>query len=336
MKQRALLVTGGLLVAGGLFFVGWLAWVTLKPGPAPYSYALVAEGGVEKFPELGLRDQEELSVRKYEVHAEEVEDPIAVLHVGSKQNGAPVLLDWQNRTAEPVITLTAQMSELAALVQALSKHAAPGSLVLAWWDTSRQLKLLAGANVLFDENLGQPLLIPTPWRGDRDAIEALERKFWKFPSPSTTDAQFRQYVGALLADVPAGVARLRQLAGEREAYVVVHVSDAYRLGALQPDRFGIGYKDFPKTSQTHGMIDGAKNWLRQQGYEFYTVEAKGENSLRVYFLTGATDRDTLIAQLLPFSSSNPLELEELQIVYQHRGYWVYKLPPIDQSSKQDS
>lgn len=332
--KRALPLIGALLVAGGLFLLGWLAWVILSPGPAPYRYELVAEGGMDKFPDLGLNGQEDLAIRKYEVRAAGADTPVAVLHVGNKENGAPVLLEWQNRAAEPVLTITAQMSELVNLAQAVSKHTPPRSVVLAWWDTSRQLELLAGANVLLDENLAQPLLIPAPWHGERDAIEALEQRFWKVPRSSETEAQFNQYVDALLSDVRTGVAKLRQLAGGGEAYVVVHLSEAYRLGALHPDRFGIAYRDFPKTGQTHGMITGVKGWLDKQGYESYALEDKGGNAVRVYFFTAPTSGDTLMAQMLPFSTSRPLELEELQLVYQHRGYWLYKLPTADQKSTQ--
>ena len=38
---------------------------------------------------------------------------------------------------------------------------------------------------------------------------------------------------------------LRELTGGREAYVVVHISDLYKLGMMRPDRIGVAYKDFP-------------------------------------------------------------------------------------------
>ena len=37
------------------------------------------------------------------------------------------------------------------------------------------------------------------------------------------------------ADVNEGAAILRELAGSREAYVVVHVADLYKLGLMRPD-----------------------------------------------------------------------------------------------------
>jgi len=30
--------------------------------------------------------------------------------------------------------------------------------------------------------------------------------------------------------------------------------------------------------------------------------------------------------MLPFISSKPVDLEALQLIYQHGSYWVYKIP----------
>ncbi len=55
------------------------------------------------------------------------------------------------------------------------------------------------------------------------------------------------------------------------------------------------------------------------------VERRGKTSVRVYFLTDDSSAETLLAQALPFTSSRPLLMEELQVVYQQNGYWVYKI-----------
>jgi hydroxylamine oxidation protein HaoB len=327
--RRALPVVGASLVAGGVLLLAWLAWLALNPTPPPYAYRLVAEGGIERFPELGLKDGRGLSLFKYEVRTEGVDSPLAVAHVGRRGSEAPVLLDWRNQAAEPVLRLGAGMSDVAALAEAVAKHAPASSVVLAWWDTSRQLKLLAGANVVFEENLTLPLIVPEPWRAARVAIEALERRFWSVAPTQNAEDRFNAYAEALLLEPAAGLAKLRELAGPGDAFVVVHLSDAFRLGALRPERFGIGFKDFPGTRQSHGLINNVKSWLRSHGYESYAVEPRGENAVRVYFLTDAASAQTLVARLLPFSTSNPLDLDEPRVVFQHGGYWVYRLPPVE-------
>ena len=46
---------------------------------------------------------------------------------------------------------------------------------------------------------------------------------------------------------------------------------------------------------------------------------------RLHYFQRKADSDTLIAKLLPFSTSNPMQLERLELVYQHKGWWVYRL-----------
>jgi hypothetical protein len=211
-----------------------------------------------------------------------------------------VLLGWENRTLEPVLAFDTRTRDVVALAEAVAKHAPAGAQVLAWWDTSRQLRLLGGAGVLYDENLARPLLVP--------------------------GARFERFVDALVSEAPAAFGALRELAGTADAYVVVQLADAYRAGLLRPERFGIGYRDFPKSARLHGAITSVKAWLKEQGYDSYAVEARDERTLRVYFLTNAASQDALIAKLLPFSSSNPFALEAPQVVHQHGPYWVYMLP----------
>jgi hydroxylamine oxidation protein HaoB len=324
--KRTLPIIGALLVAGGLFFLGAVGWAFLHPAPPPYSYKLVAEGGPKEFAELGLGDSPDLAIRKYEVRTEALKEPFAVLHLGQRPSGGPVLLEWRNNTLEPVITLAPSLAETRTLAEKISQHLPAGAPVLAWWDTSRQLRFLAGTEVLFGENLVRPVLIPAAWRGREDAIETTEREFWQAPSSPQTQAEFDRYVEALLLDETAGVARLKELAGGRETHIVVHLLDAYKLGALRPDRFGIGYKDFPGGGQLHGLAKQVKVWLNERKYESYAVApASGNEPARVFFLTDNAHANTLLARMLPFNTSNPFAMEGLQIVYQTGGYWVYRL-----------
>ncbi|MCG3201488.1 MAG: hypothetical protein NFCOHLIN_01358 [Gammaproteobacteria bacterium] len=326
--RRVAPVAGIGLAAGGALLLGWIGWAVLGlSSPPPYHYTLVAEGGVGKFPELGMKDQAGLALKKYEVRADSAGKPVATALVAAKGGGAPVLLSWENSTAEPVLRLGPAVGELTTLAAAVARHAPGQSRILAWWDTSRQLQLLAGSNVVFEENLVAPLLLPPPWRAAEKSIVSLERDFWRAPASARTERQFAEFADAMLSDLPAGLEKLRRLAGGTEAYVVVHITDAYRLGALYPARFGVGFKDFRMAGQVHGTINGVKSWLKKEGYPAYAVERRDDTTVRVHFLTDKASTRTLAAQLLPFDTSTPLALDAPRIVYQHGGYWVYKLSP---------
>ncbi|RKZ46065.1 MAG: hydroxylamine oxidation protein HaoB [Gammaproteobacteria bacterium] len=336
INNRALLITSSILVMGGVFLLSWLCWVKLRPGSPPYQYQLLLEGSIDAFPDLGLDAQADISIRKYALHVTENDKPLVIFHVGERDNSdaEAVLLDWQNQIGEALITIAPPIADLQKLLAAITNHVPKEALVLGWWDTTRRLDLLAGIETPFRKNLAQPLLIPDAWSGRREEIEKIEHHFWGLHNRKDVEkSDFNSFQEALLADTATGAARLRALVGEREAYLVLHISDIYKLSAMHPQQLGVGYRDFPNSGDLHGVINRIKDWLKNQGYQNYAVERREKTSLRVYFLTDIQSSETLIAQALPFTSSQPLLLEDIKAVYQHGGYWVFKIPPADTGYK---
>jgi len=328
---RLLPSLGIFLVTGGLFVLGWLAYLWLKPGPAPYHYQLVEEGGAGKFDKLGLEAWPDLTISKYEVRVQEVDKPIAVAHLATRGDAPPVLLNWESLTSEPVVSIDSNLSELTALATAIAKHMPKDAVILAWWDTSRQVRLLAGSDTLFKSHLGQPMIVPSYWSGRIGAIEKYEREFWGAPPPDEESRKFQRFADALAADTNEGVAMLRELAGPREAYLVVHVADIYKLGLMRPERLDMAYKDFPNNGNVHGLISQLKAWMKDNHYDAYTLQFFSEKAVRAYFLRDDKSGNTLLAQMLPFTNSTPLEPQAVQLIHKHGGYRVYKIPPAQPS-----
>lgn len=332
-SNRILPSLGIFLVAGGFLVFGWLAYLWLSPGAAPYHYKLVEDGGVDKFGKLGLEAWPDLGISKHEVLVEGVDQPVALAYLARRGNAPPVMLNWENRSGEPVVFLDGKLSELTALATAITKHVPKDAVVLAWWDTSRQIKLLTGYETVFNSHLGEPLITPLPWRARSGAIEKYEREFWRAPASAEESQKFQRFADALAADPKEGAAMLRELTGGREAYVAVHLSDLYKLGLMRPERLDVAYKDFPlKGGDVHGLSGMVKRWLADNNYTAYSVHGLSENLVRAYFLADAKSDNTLLAQMLPFTTTQPLELKAVQLVYQYGGYWVYKIPPMQTSS----
>jgi hydroxylamine oxidation protein HaoB len=331
--NRILPSLGIVLVAGGFLMFGWLAYTWQSPGKAPYYYKLTEEGGIEKFSKLGLDAWPDISISKQEIVVDGVDKPVAVAHLARRGNGKPVMLSWENRTGEPMVFVDGKLSELTALASAIVKHVPKDAAILAWWDTSRQIQLLTGYETVFKSHLGEPLITPPLWRTRAEAIGEYERKFWGAPATADESRKFQRFVDALAADANEGAAILHELAGDRETYVAVHLSDLYKLGLMRPDRLGVAYKDFPlRGGDVHGLSGMVKRWQTDNNYTTYTVHGLTENYVRAYFLTDAKSGNTLLAQMLPMTTSQPIELKAVRLVYQHGGYWVYKLPPVQQSS----
>lgn len=314
-------------MAGGLLALGWLTFLWFTPVSAPYQYKMVEEGGVDKFSKLGLEAWPDLHISQHEIKVEGVDQPLAVGFLARRGNAAPVMLTWENRTGEPVVFIDGKLSELTTLATAIAKHVPKEAAILAWWDTSRQIRLLTGYETVFTSHLGEPLIAPSLWHAKSDAIEKYEREFWKAPASTEEGRKFKRFADAMVADPKEGVAMLRELTGGREGYVVVHLSDLYKLGLMYPDRLGVAYKDFPlRGGDVHGLSGIIKRWQQDNNYNSYSVHGFAENTVRAYFLVDAKSNSTLLSQMLPFTTTNPLDFQAAQLVYQQGGYWVYKIP----------
>ena len=67
--------------------------------------------------------------------------------------------------------------------------------------------------------------------------------------------------------------------------------------------------------------------MQENGFKTHTLQSLSDKMVRGYFLRDAQSSNTLIAQMLPFTESQPLNLTAVQLIYQQGGYWVYKIPP---------
>ena len=326
--NKLLPLLGISLVAGGLVLLGWFAVLWFTPEPAPYQYHLVTEGKTEQFPELELDAWPDLNISKYEVRVEEINKPLGQAYTAQQGNSAPVLINWENNTSELLFAIDQKPSELAGIAKAIKDHASEGALILSWWDTSRQISLLTGRDTMFTSYLGMPKILPAQWQELSDSVHEYEESFWNSNASTQEQAKFQQFSQALLASPEEGVTQLRALVGsDREAYLLVHVTDLYRLGLMHPEKFGIAYQNFPLTGNMHGLINHMKVQLDNNGFDTYTLQSLTENEIRVFFLENEEHSNTLMAQLLPFSDkTSPLELEIMQLVYQHDGYWVFNIP----------
>lgn len=317
---------GILLVTGGLFLSGWCIYLWLKPLPVPYSYQLVDEGSVAKFGNLSLQAWPALEISKYELRVGSVEKPIAIAYRARKKDGQSILLSWENLISEPIGEMSGNLSELVTIATDITKHVPKEAVLLAWWDTSRQLGLLSDRNTIFTSHLGQPLIAPSYWKERTDVIRQYERQFWGAEGSAEEQKRFQQFADALASEAGKGTAMLRELVGSQEAYIVVHPSDLYKLGLMRPDRLDIAFKDFPLTGNVHGLAGQVKAWMKENGYDTYTLQSLSDKVVRAYFVNEGKNGRILLAQMLPLMNSSPVDFEALQLVHKQGGYWVYKIP----------
>ncbi len=315
-------------MTGGLLLLGWFAYLWFKPIPAPYQYQQTKEGTSQAFGKMNLEDWPNLKLTQYKVQTDGIDKPIAEFITARHENGTPVLMYWKNTTNEILYNLDRKPSELSILATAINRHAPKDALILSWWDTSRQIKLLTGHDTLFTNHLNEPLMVPVPWLEQSQAIQAYETQFWGSAPTEKEREQFKRYSLALVSPAEEGIKMLRQLVGtDRETYIIVHVTDLYKLGFMYPEKIGVAYQNFPMTGNMHGMITQMKVQLKANDFNTYTLQSIADEEIRAFFLSDEASSQTLLARMLPFVDKKaPTEFELAQPIYQQGGYWVYKLP----------
>lgn len=323
-KRQAWLAFG--LVAVGITLIGIAAKSMFQPEPMPYD-RVISTAEPSSYQSLTLPEarREEPRIQKVEWRTPGVRGPVAVTLAMPEGDGRMVPLDWQNFVTDPVFSADLSITEVDKVMKAIRKHVANDAVVLSWWDLSRKIRLIAGRHAPLDDSLARGLIIPAAWSGSRERVLREEQPFWGKGATKSESEAFDAFIDALLKDEEHGVEDLRSLGGDGEIFIAVHLSDIWKLATARPNKIGIAYRDFPSAGQAHGVIKTVRQWISDEKMAFpYAIEPIG-NAVRVHHFTDAKSSKALLAKLLPFSESNPLTLKQFQLVYQHRGFWIYKL-----------
>jgi hydroxylamine oxidation protein HaoB len=320
MTPRIRLVAGVALIISGFALLGWAIYAGLNP-TAPFETRLapISAEAAKEVAGFGLKADR---LQKIEVSAKDERKPVADGVIASGEGGRLTPLVWRNQVTEPILFSDVSADDAAKVLAAIREHTPQDAVVLAWWDFSRAIRLIAERAAPLDDAQARGLLVPAAW----SAAAAPERARWGAGAPASSVDVFTRFIDALLeSDEARASDALKKLADGKPAYVAVRISDVWRLAAVRPQKLSIAYKDFAATGVSHGLIKSAQQWLRDEKIEGgYAVEPTG-GATRLHYFQRKSDGDRLIARLLPFSTSLPLPLTRLSLVYQHKGWWIYRL-----------
>ncbi|PWB82745.1 MAG: hydroxylamine oxidation protein HaoB [Methylocystaceae bacterium] len=318
------LLSGTLMVAGAAI-VALAANSAFQPAEAPYEFRM-SHASPDALPDLKPPGVELAQLERLEWKTPGARTAVATAIVMRDADGRLVPLDWQNAVTEPVFFSDMCAAETSKVLTAIREHVPSDAVVLSWWDLSRRIRSVAQRQAPLDDPLARGLLTPAAWSSG-DFASDRQRTLWGAGVPVGDGDVFAKFIDALLLDEERGAAVLTEISGGKTAYVAVHLSDISKAAAVRPDIVSIAYRDFPSAGHSHSVMKTVRQWMQEEKIEgAYAVEPMG-NALRLHYLLRKSNSDLLLTRLLPFSTSNPLRLDHLQLVYQHKGYWIYKLGP---------
>lgn len=319
----ARLLSGLTLIVCGLAVLGLVA-SSLHHSRADYALTLrpADEATLRAIAPLtrALPTPENFSVENITITTPDLRAPTAT-GIVVRHDDKLVPLAWRNNVTEPVFFTDLAAADLAQVMDALRQHAPRDAVIFAWWDLSRAIRLLTQHDAPLDDPQAQGLLLPAPWEDARRR----EGERWGAGVAPETAKPFQRFIDALLANATDGAKIIRDIARGKPAYIIVHISDVGKLAATRPQELSIGHRDFPASGVSHGVIRSAKQWLKDANMTGPFAAEPIDGALRLHYFPNSTDSARLITKLLPFSTSNPAEPDGFALVYQFRGYWVYRV-----------
>lgn len=310
------------MVAGALLMAWAANSASHLPQPAfEFRSSPISPEALPEFAGSGLPEK----LERFEFRAPGLKNPVATAIVARDRQGRLAPLGWSNAVTEPVLFSDLAPADASKVLAAIREHVGEEAVVLSWWDLSRLIRSVAQRRAPLDDPFARGLLTPAAWSAGGDEASGKQRSLWGEGVPREQGEIFAKFVSALLLDEQQGSGALAELAGGKPAFVAVHLSDIWKAAAARPDIVSIAYRDFPGAVGSHGVMKAVRQWIEEQKIAGgYAIEPIG-GAVRLHYFPRKSDSELLLARMLPFSTSNPLRLERFQLVYQHKGYWIYKL-----------
>lgn len=231
-------------------------------------------------------------------------------------------------------TLTADNAQIASyrhhlwarLSESINKHTDPSALFISWWPNSQRIHFMTARKVWFKN----------PHKNGYNNPK--ERSMWgEIAGGFNDDERAQIFAQALVLPVQDGIKKLtKALSGYQNVFILIssddlsHFSEIITLANLE--KIPLEVKVFNQLSNDiHTTIARVKRWAGAgNGTGNYMVQTIGKSTrLRVWKVTDKAFEDSLLVQLLPFSTSLQNQNDHIKLVYQSAqgALNIYQLDP---------
>jgi len=186
------------------------------------------------------------------------------------------------------------------------------TLFITWWDNAQRIHLLSGKKSWINAPVGE-------------AFDRQQQDLWRHVSGGfmKQNTSLKQLANWLLSDAEQALETIKKTVGStHELYFLVSIDDLARLSemsALSAKSIPFETRIFRSDENIHRLISRVKRWAREKGGGSYLVQHLPSSGVRVWRITSAEGEKTLLARLLPFTSSLANPIHSLELV--HRSEW---------------
>ncbi len=216
-----------------------------------------------------------------------------------------------NSVAQPTQEIKKLRHDLwAEAMLAVTQNTDEKTLFLSWWDNSQRIDLLSGRLTW----ARAPIAAAFAGNGEQKLWQQIADPFAKDEAPLRVlakwlamDAQqaLKEMTGTLPANIPV--------------YLLACADDLARVNEIERlsgKKLGFEARIFPQSGDMHSQIAEVKRWASETGSGSYLVQTIPGQGIRAWRITDSETENTLLAKMLPFTSSLAKPLENLEAVYQ--------------------
>ncbi|WP_347988525.1 hydroxylamine oxidation protein HaoB [Methylomonas sp. AM2-LC] len=311
-RSRWLAVVGIVCILSGIW-VGWFGLPVWSSPPLRWQKIQEIKYGQPGFPEL-TSPFSMVGATKYEVRQG---DDISLLlnsiqyrTITDEVRQAIIYLP-DNSSDQPLTEMKALRHDLWLEVsQAILQHTDEKTLFLSWWDDAQRIDFLTGRKTWIHA--------PTA----TTFANANEQELWQqVAGPIDPDEQALRRLASLLAmDVQQALQEMAKiLTADVPVYWLVCLDDLARVSEIERlsgKQLGFEARLFPQSGDVHSQIAEVKRWASENGTGSYLVQNIPGQGVRAWRIMDSATENTLLAKMLPFTSSLANPADNLEIVYQ--------------------
>jgi hydroxylamine oxidation protein HaoB len=243
----------------------------------------------------------ELTVAGY--MGSETEQRQAVIYLPAEKDDEGNVVDKQK------IPVQFRYEKWLSASHAINTYTNNDSLFVSFWDNAQRVHLFTGR-----ENW---LRLPA-----KDAYMEDEYGLWQAVAGGF-DRQGRsaKFSELLITDVDEALRELKkELPQGRDHYLLLSTDDlshVQEIARMTGRGLPLETRLFPADADLHDRISQVKEWAQEgEGTGSYLAQSVSERSIRVWRITDESFENTLLARLLPFSTSLDASIEGAKLVYQ--------------------
>ncbi|MCH9698819.1 MAG: hypothetical protein K0U68_12015 [Gammaproteobacteria bacterium] len=168
-------------------------------------------------------------------------------------------------------------------------------VLLAWWDNSQRAHFYSGATVWIQSPVADMFTADT-----ESVWEQLSGGFGKNQKPSKQLAEW------LMMDADEALQSIQNHFKNQTVTLLVSIDDLSRMreiASISNSPVPFETRMFNNADNLHTLIAQVKRWAHDQGSGSYLLQKISPVQIRAWKITSRTGEKTLLAKLLPFTSS---------------------------------